>query len=107
MSDLPPAFKYQEYERQKVRTLKRTAVIAPPGSGKTRPIVEGVNDLGGFEHAVLVVCSGPAISTWIRQIPLWSDYPEYADFIRVVRGNKADRCDLWEQAETEQFLLPG
>ncbi len=48
MSDLPPPFTYQEYERGKVRTRKRTAVIAPPGSGKTRPIVEGVNDLGGF-----------------------------------------------------------
>ncbi len=98
MSDLPPPFKYQRYARAKISTLRRTAVIAPPGSGKTRPIVEGVNDLGGFESAVLVVCSGPAIPTWIRQIPLWSECPELSDSIFVVRGNKADRMDLWEQA---------
>lgn len=100
---LPAAFKYQEYIRAQINRLKRTAVIAPPGSGKTRPIVEGVNDLGGFNQVVLVVCSGSAISTWVRQIPLWSRCPEYADFIRVVRGNKADRVDLWEQSASEGF----
>ena len=100
---LPAPFTYQKYARQKVVTRKRTAVIAPPGSGKTRPIVEGVNDLGGFEGPVLVVCSGPAIATWVRQIPLWTQCDEYADFIRVVRGNRGDRIDLWEQAAEENY----
>ena len=103
MSELPQAFGYQEYAREKVRTRKRTAIIAPPGAGKTRPIIEGVNDLGGFNGLVLVVSTGSAVPTWIRQIPLWSQCPEYADSIYVVRGNKEDRLDLWEQARKEQY----
>ena len=100
---LPKAFTYQEYERQKVRDLRRTAVIAPPGSGKTRPIIEGVNDLDGWNKLVLVLCSGPAIATWLTQVPLWLQAPEYSDYIRIVRGNKGDRIDLWEQAYNEGF----
>lgn len=100
---LPAPFKYQEYARDKVIRLKRTAVIAPPGAGKTRPIIEGVNALGGFSKAVLVVCSGSAIPTWKRQIPLWGQCPEYQDNIHVVRGTLGDRVDLWEQASDTQY----
>ena len=103
MSALPPAFGYQQYMRQKVASRKRTAIIAPPGAGKTRPVIEGVGDLGGFSQAVLIVCSGSAISTWKRQIPLWGHCPDYADEIHIVRGNKEDRIELWKQAKDTNY----
>ncbi len=99
----PKPFSYQCYAKQKITDRRRTAIIAPPGSGKTRPIIEGVNDLGGFSKAILIVCSGSAIPTWKRQIPLWGQCPEYRDDIHVVRGNAGDRIDLWEQAHETNY----
>lgn len=95
---LPAPFKYQEYGHNKIVNRKRTAIIAPPGSGKTRPIITGLNEVGAFEGPILIVCSGSAIPTWMRQIPLWTEDPGYADSIHIVRGDRSDRLDLWEQA---------
>ena len=100
MSDiiLPEPFGYQIYGRRKVHERHRTAVIGPPGCGKTRIIVEGLNDLGAFSKLTLVLCSSPAVATWLRQIPLWTSSPEYSPFIYQVEGHKGDRMDLWKQA---------
>lgn len=103
MDNLPEPFRYQVYGRQKIRERKRTAIIAPPGAGKTRPIVEGVDDLEGFDKLVLVLCTGPAIATWKRQIPLWKRDDYIHEDIHVVRGDVADRLDMWEQARQEEF----
>lgn len=93
----PPEFKYQEYARGKIERRGKTAVIAPPGAGKTRPIVEGVLNLcnGDLASPILVICSGPAISTWKRQIPQWGDDPSLADEIYLVSGNASDRRHMW------------
>lgn len=91
-------FPYQEFATNKVVELRRTAVIAPPGAGKTRPVIEGLDELGCFEKSMLIICSGPAIPAWFRQIPLWLDAPEVRDEIFVVQGNRADRMDMWQQA---------
>ena len=103
MTDFPKPFRYQIYERQKIVTLKRTAVIAAPGSGKTRPIVEGVNELGGFCRLVLIICSGSAIPTWRRQIPLWTRTPEYANFIQVVQDSATKRARIWKTARDSGY----
>jgi SNF2 family DNA or RNA helicase len=103
IDNLPKPFRYQVYARQKIRERKRTAVIAPPGSGKTRPIIEGVDDLEGFDKPVLILCTGPAIATWKRQIPLWKRDEYIKDNIHVVRGDVNDRQDMWERAAVEQF----
>lgn len=100
---LAPPFKYQEYVHQKIVKRKRTAIIGAPGSGKTRPAITSVDELGGFESAVLVVCSGPAIATWTRQIPLWRDKPDYADNIHVVQDEAFRREKLWRQAHDTKF----
>lgn len=98
MDEFPAPFRYQDYVRQKIIALKRTAVIAPPGSGKTRPIVGAVNELGGFQDLVLIICSGSAVPTWRRQIPLWSRTPEYAESIFLVQNEPHKRMALWKSA---------
>ncbi len=109
--NLPDEFTYQGFARQKVVARKRTAVIAVPGSGKTRPVVDGLVELGRiyppgegaykFPHGpILVLCTGPAIATWLKQLPQWSNCPELADQMYVVRGTKTQRLNLWDQART-------
>ena len=90
MTSRPPQFTYQAYAHHKVATRRKTAVIAPPGSGKTRPIITGIDALGGWECA-LVTCSGPAIATWKRQIPEWSDHKD----VTIVSGSAIERRALW------------
>jgi len=110
MSDLPPEFVYQEHIRNKIVARRKTNVVSVPGSGKTRPIVEAVVELGrlyppGVEvykfpyGPILVVCTGPAIATWLRQFPEWGNCSELPDQMYVVRGPKHKRIQLWDQAQ--------
>lgn len=97
----PPLFRYQEFEKGKIMRLGKTAIIAPPGSGKTRPIIEAFEELGLLYGPVLIMCTSAAYPTWRRQIPLWSRRPELRDQIHTVAGGKlgADgRRALWRQA---------
>jgi len=107
---LPAEFKYQKYAREKIVRLKRTGLLSVPGSGKTRPIIDALVELGIIvPHAptegrypfgpVLIACSGPAIATWLRQLPEWTNDPQLADDITIVRGNKHKRMIMWGGAE--------
>lgn len=97
MLALEGEFPYQQFARHKILRRKRTAVIAPPGAGKTRPIVQALDELGCLgnpEFPVLVICSGPAIATWDRQIPLWAESGS-DKIVEIVRGNKKQRTAHW------------
>ncbi len=110
MNNLPPEFTYQGHIRSKVVRLMRTGVLSVPGSGKTRPIIDAMVELcricpevDTLAHRypfgpILILCSGPAIATWMRQIPEWTDTPVLADDIVVVRGDRHKRVNMWEQA---------
>lgn len=98
---LPDPYTYQVYAKDKIVALRRTAIIAPPGAGKTRPIIEALDELSAWKRPVLVLCTGAAIPTWLRQIPLWSQYPELKDLLYIVGGKKQKRhhrMALWDQA---------
>ena len=110
MSTLPAEFAYQRYAREKIVRLKRTGLLAVPGSGKTRPIIDAmvelkriypIADTANYRYPygpILIVCSGPAIATWMRQIPEWTDTPYLAEDICVVRGDKMGRTIMWHSA---------
>jgi len=104
--NLPEEFVYQAYAREKIVSRGRTAVIAPPGAGKTRPIIDALLQLGVMQRVsdgtvylpkgpVLILCSGPAIPTWLRQIPEWSNNISLREAMYVVRGSKEYRMNLW------------
>ena len=109
---LPAEFTYQRYAREKIVRLKRTGLLSVPGSGKTRPIIDALVELGMIEPLaehfenryplgpILIACSGPAIATWLRQLPEWTNTPELKDDITIVRGNKHKRMIMWSAAET-------
>ena len=116
MSELPPEFTYQKFIREKIVRLKRTGVLSVPGSGKTRPIIDALVELhriypkaDTFEYRypygpILVICSGPAIATWNRQLPEWTDTPVIGDDITIVRGgqkghDKQGRELIWHAAK--------
>ena len=108
MSDLPPEFVFQGYIRQKIVKVLKTVVVSMPGSGKTRPIIEALVELGRIYPQgptrtpygpILVVCTGPAVATWLRQLPEWSDCPELVDDIYVIgKMPKHKRVQMWNQA---------
>ncbi len=112
MTEIPPEFVYQGHIRRKIVERLKTNVVSVPGSGKTRPIVEALVELGRIYtntggHAfpygpIFIVCTGPAIATWLRQLPEWSQCPELTEEIYVVRGPKHKRTQLWNQALTTQ-----
>ncbi len=97
--------------REKIVRLKRTAVIAVPGSGKTRPIIDALVELGLIDlpidilktkfpkGPILIVCSGPAIATWLKQIPQWADDLSLKHDIYIVRGSKLKRMGMWHFAK--------
>ncbi len=109
--DLPEEFSYQGYIREKIVRLKRLGVLAKPGSGKTRPIIDALVELGriyppGADQykfpfgPILVVCVGSAVPTWTRQLPLWANDPELEDWIIHVTGKKHLRVTEWSNAES-------
>lgn len=112
MTTLPAEFTYQGYARGKIVRLMRTGLLSVPGSGKTRPIIDALVELGRlypvadtFEYRypygpILIACSGPAIATWLKQLPEWTDTPVLGDDICIVRGNKHKRMIMWSAAET-------
>lgn len=106
---IPDRYPYQEHIHGKVVECGKTAVIAPPGAGKTRPIIDALIDLNivippdGFPKGpVFIMCTGTAFATWFRQFPMWADDPMLAASIYVVTGMKADRMSLWQQAAEEE-----
>ncbi len=117
MSELPPEFTFQGYIRQKIVRLLKTVVISMPGSGKTRPIIDALVELGRIYPPgpartpygpIMVVCSGPAVATWLRQMPEWSDCPELVDDIHVIGGKKMSkhkRVQIWEHAEDGIYII--
>lgn len=110
ISTIPDEFAYQGFARGKVVRLKRTAVISVPGSGKTRPIIDGLVELHRIypkadnrEYRypygpILILCTGPAIATWLKQLPQWANNSTVADDILVVRGDKRKRAKMWAMA---------
>lgn len=105
---LPDRFPYQEYQFQKIIGRKRTAVIGRPGCGKTRPIIDAMVELGLITHEpeiafpkgpIFVMCSGPAVATWLRQFPEWVGDPRLREHIHVITGDeykgKAARVEAW------------
>jgi len=94
-------FPYQRYAREKIISRHKTAVIAVPGAGKTRPIIDALNEMGllNGDSRVLLLCTGPAAATWIRQIPQWCGRPELVDHIFVCRGKPAYRQAIWSHVE--------
>lgn len=115
MSELPPEFIYQGHIRRKIVSVKRTGVLAVPGSGKTRPIIDALVELGRIVPfaetmeerypygPILVACSGPAIATWMRQLPEWTADPKIEDDITVIVGGQkgldaAGRASFWRLA---------
>ncbi len=105
---LPEEYVYQGYIRQKIVVRKKTGVVMIMGGGKTRPIIDALVEMGRIyptaqDHnkfpygPILIVCSGPAIATWTRQVPLWSNDPTIDEWITIVRGPKAKRMGYWDQ----------
>jgi SNF2 family DNA or RNA helicase len=93
--------------RQKIVARKKTGVVAKMGSGKTRPVVdalvelnrifpEGVGEYKFPYGPILIVCTGPAIATWTRQLPLWAEDPTLSDWITIGRGSAATREAMWK-----------
>jgi len=95
----PPEYRYQAFARQKIQSRGKTALLAPPGAGKTRPIIEGVFSRIAPHEAILIICSGPAVATWKRQIPLWLDDTSIADEIHYVSGSALDRRAILASAK--------
>ncbi len=116
MNELPEEFIYQSFIRQKCVSRKRTGVLGVPGCGKTRPVIDALVELGRilphvedpleyrYPHGpILIACSGPAIATWLRQLPEWTNTPALADDITVIVGgqkgmDKQQRAVVWENA---------
>ena len=107
---LPDEYAYQGYIRQTIVKRLKTGVISKPGSGKTRPIIDALVELKRiypegedkykFPYGpILIVCSGPAIATWTRQLPLWTDDQDLSEWIIVVRGPKYKRMKQWDVAQ--------
>ena len=103
--ELPPEFRYQGYIRNRAVKLKRLGVLAKPGAGKTRPIVDMLVELGliapGVENKtpkgpILILCTGSAIPTWARQIPLWANDSYLDEWIVPVKSKKPQRRTLWK-----------
>lgn len=104
MSELPEEYPYQTWGVEKVvHRNGKAGVIAPPGSGKTRIVVNSLDRLNRlrdefFFGPIIVICSGAAINQWVRQIPLWGDInPED---IYVVTGRASKRGMLWYDAHS-------
>ena len=107
---LPVEFVYQGFIRQKIVSRRRTAVVGVPGCGKTRPIIDALVEMGLItlpadvletkfpKGPILIICTGSAIPTWVRQIPLWADDASLVYDIHVVRGKKEQRARMWERA---------
>jgi len=104
---MEPEFVYQGYVRQKIVNKGRTAVIAVPGAGKTRPIIDALVELDIIRTdkvfvdektfprgPVLIMCSGPAVATWKRQVPQWSGI-DGEEHIHVITGDAATRSAWW------------
>ena len=105
---LPDRYPYQEFMYQKGVKRKKTAIIGKPGCGKTRPIIDILVDLQIIvpfsasegdvtffpNGSVFIMCSGPAIATWIRQLPKWADAPELIEHIHVITGDIYKRADM-------------
>lgn len=99
---LPEPFKYQVWGREKAAHLRRTCIVAPPGAGKTRIAIESLMDVDGFNGPVLILCTGPAVATWTRQVPLWSQIPSIEENIWNTGGTSPKvRASLWKQAKEE------
>ncbi len=113
---LPEEYVYQGYMRQKIVKRKKTGVVCVPGSGKTRPIIDALVELNRiypeaedyhkFPYGpILIVCTGPAIATWTRQLPLWTDDPTLSDWICTVKGSKHKRMNDWELASMSSGIF--
>lgn len=105
---LPKEFTYQRFARDKIARMGKTALIAPPGAGKTRPIIDAsiqmdhldpfATGTDRFPHGpILVVCSGPAIATWYKQFPQWAGDPLEGD-VHITKGPKHVRVAGWNRA---------
>lgn len=106
---IPAEFQYQGYIRKKIVEQKRLGVLSKPGSGKTRPIIDALVELGRiyppgageykFPYgSILIICTGSAVPTWTRQIPLWTNDPGIEDWIYTVSGKKHLRISHWTGA---------
>ena len=79
-------YPYQEFMYQKILRRPKTAVIGKPGCGKTRPIIDATVKMGCIDldyiggdlrdifpqGSIFIMCSGPAVATWLRQYPEWT-----------------------------------
>lgn len=109
---LPKPFRYQVWARDKIGRLLRTVLIAAPGAGKTRPVVEALVEMGVlvpgahgknmFPYGpIIIVCTGPAIAAWKRQVPQWSG-ADLRGMIHIAGGkgsSKAKRMAVWSEAK--------
>jgi len=100
----PPEYKYQTYIRHKIKTRRgggAIPVIADKGSGKTRPIVEALDEEGVFEcnSKVLIICSGPAVATWRRELQKWAPNLLDRTTIHLVRGAAHKRAAIWRDVK--------
>ncbi len=115
---LPAQYVYQEYVRNKiVGRGGRTAVIAVPGCGKTRPVIEALMNLGVLQMGtngkilfprgpIIILCSGPAVSTWRRQLPQWTEDSTLGEDIHIVSGiGREKRMALWRRAATQSGIF--
>ena len=96
MSVRSPLYPYQAEAVEKgVQQGGRTAILAPPGSGKTRIAIEILNRLETFRVAeihparILVLGSNVATATWVKQFPQWADIDPHR--IHVVTGTLHNR----------------
>lgn len=109
---LPTQTAYQAWGSATIARRRKTVLISPPGSGKTRMILDAYDQEDLIEQnvpeglcaeltsSILIVCSGPAQSTWKWQIPFWLPKIDPTD-IHVVSGNEIQREKMWARAQIE------
>jgi len=92
---------YQRPAREQLIKLRKAAVIAPMGAGKTRIICTALLEHGliNYEllqkYPILVIGSGASLPAWYKQIPQWTGYTESK--IHVVSGSGLAREQVWRR----------
>lgn len=98
---VPPMYVYQHAGKDKIVKRLKTGLVSPPGSGKTRMLLEAFKECG--VETALIICSGSAVATWKAQIPKWFGDVEVTN-VGVGKLKKGqDRINFWSSVAAGEY----
>lgn len=105
---LPPEFPYQTEAKRKLIKRKRSPLISPPGSGKTRTLLAAWHE-SDRPYPLLIIIGRNGSAEWLGQFEKWLGLETWGDITVLTGMSPTDRFlvyqDVMEGSREGQILL--